>query len=201
LSSSSSLIPPRLLVLVLRYRATFLHPLRASLSDLSLWQKVLSMAFYRLGYGPGMDYQKRIFLSCSEHHTWVDFHRLPSLASRAWVILYNSSAAGSNLHGSRPAYEFAFTRRPSIEWFRWAALPWPFGILDGAWALRLVSHDTWLYRLIEFTTLHFSQHLALCTMTLALSRDCVIRPVGAVEVVLVEPYGGQPAPSWACRRW
>jgi hypothetical protein len=46
-----------------------------------------------------MDYQKRnFFLFLFGHHTWVDFHRPPSLASRAWVILYNSSAAGSNLH-------------------------------------------------------------------------------------------------------
>jgi hypothetical protein len=68
-----------------------------------------------------MDTKKRIFLFSLGQHIWVDFHRLPSLASQAWVILYNSLAV-LDLRGFTASTTILLSRRPSAQRFRMAAL-------------------------------------------------------------------------------
>jgi len=86
-----------------------------------------------------------------------------------------------NVHDQH--YEFAFSRRPSAERHRWAAHPWLLD-LERVPGLGYVSRDTRLYRLIEFTPLHFHN----MSMTFAHSRDLVVQSNGAVAVALVAPW-------------
>lgn len=125
-----------------------------TLSDSPCGKSSFSPGVYRLGYGPGIDTKIGFFFSFyrTAYHGRLP---LPAFVGTKGVgHLYNSSAGWSEPHGSRPALRIVFARRPSLQWFGWAAYPWLW--IRKCLGLGLVSRDTWLYRLIESTTLHFT---------------------------------------------